>query len=124
MKRFKKIGLAALAAMIALAAFAPIGLAAEGTTGTKGDGVLSQEEAAESTVGGGIRFAGIALAAGLAALGGAFGTARAQAAIGAGGTAAMAEKPELFGKIFILVALPETIIVLCFVVAVLLIGKI
>lgn len=124
MKRFRNIMLIAAAAMVALFVFAPLGFAAEGTAGGgAGDGELSAEEAAQSSVGGGLRYAGIALGAGLAVLGGALGTARAQAAIGAGGTAAMTEKPELFGKVFILVALPETVIVLGFVIALMLLGQ-
>ncbi|MCF6285230.1 MAG: F0F1 ATP synthase subunit C [Candidatus Hydrogenedentes bacterium] len=77
-----------------------------------------------TTIGEGIRAAGIALAAAIALAGAAFGTARAQAAIGAGGTGAMAEKPELFMNVLILVALPETIVVLGFVIGFLILGKI
>jgi V/A-type H+-transporting ATPase subunit K len=76
------------------------------------------------TVGDGIRAAGLAIASALAVLGGALGTGRAQAAIGAGGTGAIAEKPELFGRIFILVALPETVVVLGFALGVLLFTQI
>ena len=72
------------------------------------------------TTGDGLRSLGLAIGAGLAILGGALGTGRAQGAIGAGGTGAIAEKPELFGRIFILVALPETVVVLGFVVGLLL----
>lgn len=43
--------------------------------------------------------------------------AKVQAAIGAGGTAALAEKPELAAKIFVLLAIPETIVILGFVMA-------
>lgn len=91
---------------------------------------LAQEHGAEgaaaaaTTVGEGIRVAGIALAAGIALVGAALGTGRAQAAIGAGGTGALAEKPELFTNILILVALPETIVVLGFVIGFLILGKI
>ncbi|MCC6144332.1 MAG: F0F1 ATP synthase subunit C [Candidatus Hydrogenedentes bacterium] len=82
-----------------------------------GDAVTAAQD---MSLGAGLRAAGVAIGAGLAVLGGALGTGRAQAAIGAGGTGALAEKPELFGRIFILVALPETVIVLGFVVGVLL----
>jgi V/A-type H+-transporting ATPase subunit K len=61
----------------------------------------------------GLRF----LAAGLAVAGGAIGTGLAQARIGAAGAGAVAEKPEVTGSILILVALPETIVILGFVVA-------
>lgn len=86
-----------------------------------GDGAAAADS---TTVGEGIRVAGIALAAGLALAGGALGTGRAQASIGAGGTGALAEKPELFTNVLILVALPETILVMGFVIAFLLMGRI
>lgn len=99
------------AALLAVCILAPAGFA--------------QEHGAEAAAGGlsigdGLRALGLAVGAGLAILGGALGTGRAQGAIGAGGTGALAEKPELFGRIFILVALPETVVVLGFVIAILL----
>jgi V/A-type H+-transporting ATPase subunit K len=57
------------------------------------------------------------IAAALAIAGGAIGTGWAQAKIGSAGTGAIAEKPEVTGSIFILVALPETMVILGFVVA-------
>jgi len=77
------------------------------------------DAAEDMSFGQGLRAAGLAIGAGLAILGGAIGTGRAQASIGAGGTGAMAEKPELFGRVFILVALPETMVVLGFVLGIL-----
>jgi V/A-type H+-transporting ATPase subunit K len=74
-------------------------------------------------IGDGIKAAGLGIGAGLAVLGGALGTGRAQGAIGAGGTGAMVEKPELFGRIFILVALPETVVVLGFVLGIMILGS-
>ena len=59
------------------------------------------------------RFLAAALAVGL----GAIGTAWAQSRIGSAGAGAVAEKPEITGTIFILVALPETMVILGFVVA-------
>jgi V/A-type H+-transporting ATPase subunit K len=76
------------------------------------------------TVGDGIRVFGLALGAGIAIAGAGLGTARAQAAVGAGGTGAMAEKPELFTSVLILFAIPETIVVLGFVIAFFLFGAI
>ena len=86
----------------------------------------AEEVAATEDVswGAGIRAAGIALAAALTLAAGAYGTAKVQAAIGSGGTGALAEKPELFTSILILVALPETIVVLAFVIAFLIIQTI
>ena len=54
-----------------------------------------------------------ALAIGLPA----FATAWAQSKIGAAGSGALAEKPELTGTIIILIAIPETMVILGFVVA-------
>jgi V/A-type H+-transporting ATPase subunit K len=48
-------------------------------------------------------------------------TAWAQSRIGAAGAATLAEKPELSATIIILVAIPETMVILGFVVAVMLI---
>jgi V/A-type H+-transporting ATPase subunit K len=63
---------------------------------------------------------GAGLAVGLAGLG----TGLAQSGVGAGGTGAMAEKPELFTNVLILFAIPETIVILGFVVGFLLLGAI
>lgn len=54
-----------------------------------------------------------ALAIGLSALA----TAWAQSRIGAAGAGAIAEKPEITGTIIILIAIPETLVILGFVVA-------
>ena len=61
----------------------------------------------------GIRFLAAALAVGL----GAIGTGWAQSRIGAAGAGAVAEKPQVTGTIFILVALPETMVILGFVIS-------
>ncbi len=71
------------------------------------------------SVGTGIRILGVTIAAALAIGLAGLGTARVQAAVGAGGTGALAEKPELFASILILYAIPETIVVLGFVIAIL-----
>jgi V/A-type H+-transporting ATPase subunit K len=63
----------------------------------------------------------IALAAALAIAIPAIATAWAQGRIGAAGAGALAEKPELSGTIIILVAIPETMVILGFVVAMLII---
>lgn len=90
-------------------------------------GAFAAEEAAEGAAGGlttgdGIRALGIAIGAGIAIAGAGMATAKAQAAVGAGGTGALAEKPELFGRIFLLFAVPETIVILGFVIAFFLYG--
>lgn len=56
---------------------------------------------------------GAALAVGLGGLA----TGYAQAKIGSAGMGAMAEKPELTGRVILLVAIPETLVILGFAVA-------
>ncbi len=56
---------------------------------------------------------GAGIAVGLAAIA----TGYAQAKIGSAGVGAMAEKPELTGRIILLVAIPETLVILGFAVA-------
>ncbi len=73
------------------------------------------QETAESQEGGLV--AGMkAIAAGLAFLGGALGTGIAQSRIGTAVMGAVAEDPKNFGTGLILVALPETLVILGFVV--------
>ncbi len=59
----------------------------------------------------------VAIAAGLAIGMAALGTAYAQARIGSAGMGALAEKEELRGIVLILVALPETMVILGFAIA-------
>lgn len=66
----------------------------------------------------------IALGAGLAIGLGALGTAWAQSAIGSSGMGLIAEKPEEFTKVLICLALPETLVILGFVIAFFLQGKV
>lgn len=58
----------------------------------------------------GLTAVGVGLAIGLAAIG----TGMAQARIGAAGAGALAEKPELVGLIILLIAIPETMVILGF----------
>ena len=60
----------------------------------------------------------IYLSAALAVAVPALATAWAQSKIGAAGAATMAEKPELSATVIILVAIPETMVILGFVIAV------
>jgi len=64
----------------------------------------------------GLRYIAAALAIGLAALA----TGWAQSRIGAAGAGALAEKPELSGRIIVLLAIPETTVILGFLVALIL----
>ncbi|MCP4647888.1 MAG: ATPase [bacterium] len=66
----------------------------------------------------------IALSAGLSIGIGAIATGMAQSAIGSSGMGVLAEKPEEFTKVLICLALPETLVILGFVIAFLLVGQI
>jgi V/A-type H+-transporting ATPase subunit K len=61
----------------------------------------------------------IALAAALAVGVSAVATAWVQSRIGSAGAGALAEKPEVRGSIIVMLAIPETLVILGFVVAVL-----
>jgi len=67
---------------------------------------------------------GIALGAGLAVLGGAVGTAWAQASVGSSIMGVVAEKPEEAMKLIVYMALPELIVLLGFIAAFMMIQKI
>ena len=56
---------------------------------------------------------GAGIAVGLAAIG----TGLAQARIGSAGMGVMAEKPEMIGRVILMVAIPETLVILGFAVA-------
>jgi V/A-type H+-transporting ATPase subunit K len=60
---------------------------------------------------------GIPLGAAIAFGLGAIGTGLAQSKIGSAGAGTIAEKPETFGFMVVLVAIPETMVILGFVVA-------
>ncbi len=64
----------------------------------------------------------IAIAAALAMAATGFATAWAEKVIGAASVGALAEKPELFGRVLPLVVIPETIVVFGLVIAFLLVG--
>ena len=63
----------------------------------------------------------VAVGAGIAILGGAIGTGIAQAAIGSSAIGVIAEKPEEATKLIIWVAIPETIVIFGFVIALLMV---
>ncbi len=66
----------------------------------------------------------LGLAAAIAVGLGALGTAWAQSRIGAAAAGAIAERPEIGGLMLVFLALPETMIILGFLVAFFVIGKI
>lgn len=76
--------------------------------------------AAPSGTGAGLLGLAAAISVGL----GAIGTAWAQSRIGAAAAGAIAERPEIGGLMLVFLALPETMIILGFLVAFFVIGKI
>jgi V/A-type H+-transporting ATPase subunit K len=70
-------------------------------------------------VGTGLALVGAGLAIGIAGLG----TGVAQGQVGAAAVGATAEDPKMFGKGIVMMVLPETIVILGFVVAFLLMNK-
>lgn len=64
----------------------------------------------------------VAMAAALAIAGSAIATAWAEKVIGAASVGAIAEKPELFGRVLPLVVIPETIVIFGLIIAFLLLG--
>lgn len=104
---FALVGVLALLA----AAAPPTAFAAEA------DGAVAKKEV---TMPEAVRTVGLALGAAIAVAGAALATARVQAAVGAGGTGALVEKPDLFVTILVLIAIPETLMVFGFVIAILL----
>ena len=122
-----KVALAAMAAMILVLAVGPIFIPADaqeaGAEAEEATTVIEKDRQTGST-GYGLRALGLAIGAGIAIAGAGLGTGRAQASVGAGGTGAITEKPELFGNVLLLYAIPETIVVFGFVIAIMLLMKI
>jgi V/A-type H+-transporting ATPase subunit K len=84
------------------------------------------EEAGPEPAAGGLGIGAglLGLAAALAVGLGAIGTAVAQARIGSAAAGALAERPEVGGTLLVFLALPETMIILGFAIAFLVIGRI
>jgi V/A-type H+-transporting ATPase subunit K len=74
---------------------------------------IAKNKNQEETMDAGLTAIGAGLAVGLAAIG----TGLAQARIGSAGAGVIAEKPEALGTIILLVAIPETMVILGFAVA-------
>ncbi|VVB66693.1 ATP synthase subunit C [Candidatus Gugararchaeum adminiculabundum] len=66
----------------------------------------------------------IALSSAFAMIGGAMGTAWAQVGIGSAAMGVLAEKPEAGGQLLLFIVLPETIVILGFVISFFLLGKV
>ena len=103
------LGCALLAALGSLLLWQPLALATEGETITKtiDAGVLQWG------------FVAAALATGLSAIGAAY----AVASVGAAAVGALAERPELFGRVVILVGLAEGIAIYGVIVSVLILNR-
>ncbi|MBW7990406.1 MAG: hypothetical protein FVQ84_10380 [Planctomycetes bacterium] len=80
------------------------------------ESTVQTTENAKSDLALGLTAIAAALAVGLCAMA----TGMAQSRIGAAGCGTLAEKPELTGTIILLIAIPETMVILGFVVAVVL----
>ena len=65
----------------------------------------------------------VAMAAALTVAGTGIATAWAEKVIGAASVGAIAEKPELFGRVLPLVVIPETIVIFGLIIAFLLLGQ-
>lgn len=115
--RVSKLTLAVAVLMIGLGVLAPAAFAQDEDHGEVG-------LADDASTGNGLRGLGLGIGAGLAVGLAGMATGRAQAGVGAGGTGAIAEKPELFAQVLILFAIPETIVIFGFVIAILLLGQI
>jgi len=107
--------------VLALVALAVMLLAGGGTLAAQEQAPASSTQPAASAarpapsgVAVGLIAIGAGLAVGLAALG----TGIAQSRIGAAGSGTIAEKPEMVGTIILLVAIPETMVILGFVIAI------
>ncbi len=87
-------------------------------------GAVLAQEPAGAKPSGGINAGLLGLAAALAVGLGAIGTAWAQSRIGAAAAGAIAERPEIAGLMLVFLALPETMIILGFLIAFFVIGKI
>ncbi len=116
----KKAAMLSLLLLVGMLTAAQFAFAAEGP-GAKAEGPVESVSQTSATTGSGLRALGLAVGAGIAIAGAGIATSRAQAAVGAGGTGAITEKPELFGNVLILFAIPETIVVFGFVIAIMLV---
>lgn len=85
-----------------------------------GAGAQQAAQAAGAGTGAGLLGVGAGLAIGL----GAVGTGLAQSRIGGAAAGVIAERPEMFGTMLILLVIPETLVIFGFVIAFFLYGKI
>ena len=115
MNTTRRIAICALAALLLLAIGVGTAWAADAPDQAAQESVTQTPK--DRTIPGALIAIAAALAIGLPALG----TAIAQSRIGAAGCGTIAEKPDTAGTIILLIAIPETMVILGFVVAVVLI---
>jgi V/A-type H+-transporting ATPase subunit K len=105
----------ALALLVAvLLSVLAAGLASAQEPAVPAEGAPAGQASARNPLATGLIALGAGLAVGLTALA----TALAQGRIGAAGAGTIAEKPETAGNIILLVAIPETMVILGFVIAI------
>ena len=112
MKSYLAFCMLVLIALLIASPFAA--LAAEGGHGG--------EVAKEAGIGEGMKRAGYGIGAGIAIGLAGLATGLAQARIGSAGIGALAEDPKLIGNVILLVAIPETVVILGFVIAFMILG--
>ena len=78
--------------------------------------------AKDTSIGEGVKRAGYGLGAGIAIGLAGLATGIAQPRIGSAGIGALAENPKLIGNVILLVAIPETVVILGFVIAFMILG--
>jgi len=76
----------------------------------------------ETTIGEGVKRAAYGIGAGIAVGLAGLATGIAQSRIGSAGIGALAENPKLIGNVILLVAIPETIVILGFVISFMILG--
>ncbi len=106
-----KVVLMAVVVLIVAGLGAPLAMGQEDDAKAKEAAI---ELANNSGTASGLGKLGLGIGAGLAVGLAGIGTGLAQAGVGAGGTGTLAEKPELFGRVVALFAIPETIVILGF----------
>ena len=94
--------------LVIILAFGAIGIFSQPPVCSATEEVTEEVPKATDSMASAIKALAAAAAVGIAALG----TGYAQSRIGAGGTGTMAERPETAGVIIVLVAIPETMVIL------------
>ena len=107
------IGKSVCLTLVIIVVFGAMGVFSQPQVCTATEEVTEEVPKATESMASAIKALAAAAAVGIAAIG----TGYAQSRIGAGGTGTMAERPETAGVIIVLVAIPETMVILGFVVS-------